>query len=119
MAVEEHLPLCQHLVVADAEQLRWPKTLLLKIDGGGGEVENPQPRNIKFKAHCHGVPFTLTGVDGRTERDLGGSRAAAGEGEEEGKEDKEGTKSWCRFCTGHFLAPFSLNAKLATLGQDV
>ena len=60
------------------------------------------------------VTFTLTGVEGRTERGLGGSRAAAGEGEEEGKDDKEGTESWCRFCTGHFLAPFSLKAKLAT-----
>jgi len=61
-----------------------------------------------------GEPATLTGVEGRTERGLGGSRAAAGEGEEEGKDDKEGTESWCRFCTGHFLAPFSLKAKLAT-----
>jgi len=43
VAVEEHLPLCRHLVVAVAEQLRWLKTRLLKMDGGGGEVENPQP----------------------------------------------------------------------------
>lgn len=61
-----------------------------------------------------GEPATLTGVEGRAERGLGGSRAAAGEGEEEGKDDKDGTESWCRFCTGHFFAPFSLKAKLAT-----
>ena len=114
MAVEEHLPLCLHLVVAVAAQLRWLKARLLKMGGGGGEVGNPQPGK-----HLHHIVmacafFTLTGVEGRTERGLGGSRAAAGEGEEEGKDDKEGTESWCRFCTGHFLAPFSLKAKLAT-----
>jgi len=53
-------------------------------------------------------------VEGSTERGLGGSRAWAGEGEEDGKEDKEGTESWCKFCTGHFFAPLSLKAKLAT-----
>ena len=44
MAVEEHLPLCLHLVVAVAAQLRWLKARLLKMGGGGGEVGNPQPR---------------------------------------------------------------------------
>ena len=43
VAVEEHLPLCLHLVVAVAAQLRWLKARLLKMGGGGGEVGNPQP----------------------------------------------------------------------------
>ena len=33
----------------------------------------------------------MTGVAGRTARGLGGSSAAPGEGEEEGREEKEGT----------------------------
>ena len=115
MAVVEHqFLLCRLLVVSVAEQPRWLKTRQMKMGGGGGEeVGSPQPD--KFTSHCHGESFfTLTGVEGRAERGLGGSRAAAGEGEEEGKDDKDGTESWCKFCTGHFFAPFSLKAKLAT-----
>ena len=68
--------------------------------------------NLKWQRKAY--MFTLTGVEGRVERGLGGSSGAAGEGEEEGREDKEGTMSWCKFCTGHFFDPFSLKAKLAT-----
>ena len=42
-AVEEHLHLCQHRVVAVAVQLRSLKTLLWMMDGGGGAVGTRQP----------------------------------------------------------------------------
>ena len=46
-AVEEHLHLSQLRVVAVAVQLRLLKTLLWRMDGGGGAVGTRQPDRIK------------------------------------------------------------------------
>ena len=87
------------------------KVLLRRRNGGEGEGNQPPEHSsgkltIRIKQHSlidieqavcdhyHIVSqdfITLTGVAGRAVRGLGGSSAAPGEGEEEGREEKEGT----------------------------